>query len=109
MQSERTAFDADDDEVSLLPKKKVKKDAGERRVRILLEENENIPPTGQFIAVNGRTFVLKPGEPAEVPECVLGVLNDAVQASPTLDPSTKQVTGYRDKLRFPYRVLGAVA
>lgn len=102
------AADESDETVMTAPKKASKvapKEVPERRVKIMLEENENIPPTGQFISVNGRTFMLKPGEPADVPECVINVLNDAVQASPQLDPSTKQVIGYREKLRFPYRIM----
>jgi hypothetical protein len=71
----------------------------------VLEENENIPPTGQFFSHNGRTFVLRPGDEADVPECILGVLNDAVQSVPQIDQFTKQVIGYRNKLRFPYRVV----
>jgi len=79
----------------------------ERKIRIVLEENENIPPTGQFISVNGRTFVLRPGDEADVPECVINVLNDAVQDMPQVDPFTQQVVGYRKKLRFPYRIITA--
>ena len=88
---------AADDEVSAQPV--------ERTVRIVLEENENIPPTGQFIACNGRTFMLRAGDEADVPAAVLNVLNAAVQDVPQIDPATKQVVGYRRKLRFPYRVV----
>lgn len=75
------------------------------RVKIILEENENIPPTGQYIGVNGRAYILRPGEEALVPREVVNVLNDAVQEVPQIDPTTKQVVGYRKKLRFPYRVV----
>lgn len=78
---------------------------GTDRVRIILEENDNIPPTGQFIGVNGRGYMLKPGVEAVVPKEILSVLNDAVQEVPDIDPSTQQVVGYRKKLRFPYRVI----
>lgn len=84
-------------------------DPKEKRVRIVLEENENIPPTGQFIAANGRSFCLRPGEEADVPLVVIGILNDAVQSVPTIDPATQQVIGYRKKLRFPYRLVAAAA
>ena len=110
------AFDADGDDSTLPPVVSVRTvkaakaaPVTEKRVRIMLEENENIPPTGQFISINGRTFILKPGEAADVPECVINVLNDAVQSTPQLDSATKQVTGYRQKLRFPYRVLREAA
>lgn len=77
----------------------------EKYVRIVLEDNENIPPTGQFFGINGRHFVLKPGVPAEVPESIINILNDAVQDVPDRDPITQQVVGYRKRLRFPYRVV----
>ena len=75
------------------------------RVKIILEENENIPPTGQFFGVQGRGYMLRPGEPAEVPISLINILNCAVMSTPQVDPVTQQVVGYRDKLRFPYRIL----
>lgn len=81
----------------------------DRIIRIVLEENDNIPPTGQFISVNGRTFILRPGEEADVPMAVVSVLDNAVQDVPQIDPGTKQVIGYRKRLRFPYRVIQAQA
>jgi hypothetical protein len=78
----------------------------EKLTRIMLEENENIPPTGQFISADGRAFVLRPGEEADVPECLLNVLDSAEQEVPILDAG-KSVVGYRKKLRFPYRVITA--
>lgn len=76
---------------------------GERRVKIILEESSEIPPTGQFFGINGIGYILRPGEPADVPESLLSVLDDAVQDVPVLNGD--QVTGFRQKLRFPYRVL----
>jgi hypothetical protein len=76
-----------------------------RRVRIQLEENDNIPPTGQFIGVNGRGFMLRPGEAASVPVELLDVLDAAVESKPVLDPLTRKVIGWRNRLRFPYRTL----
>lgn len=72
---------------------------------IQLEENENIPPTGQFFGINGRSFILRAGEQARVPVGIVNVLNDAIVSVPNVDPVTMQVNGYRDKLRFPYRVV----
>jgi hypothetical protein len=92
---------ATDPEVSPLAAKIV----APKRVRIVLEENENIPPTGQFFGHNGNTYLLRPGDEADVPVEILTVLNDAVQDVPQLDPTTRQVVGYRKKLRFPYRVV----
>lgn len=112
------ALAAEDDEVSLLkPRaaKRVKKlqevevPQGGKRVTIILEENDNIPPTGQFIQVNGRGYMLQAGEPASVPIEIVRVLDDAVMSVPQLDPTTKQILGYRNKLRFPYRVVNIAA
>ena len=74
-----------------------------KRVKIILEETAEIPPTGQFIGFNGVGYVLRPGEAAEVPEGLLNVLDDAIMSVPIINGDT--VVGYRDKLRFPYRVL----
>lgn len=76
-----------------------------KRVTIVLEENETIPPTGQFISVQGRSYMLRPGDPASVPVEVLNVLNDAVQEVPMIDSMTNQIVGYRKKMRFPYRIV----
>ena len=74
-----------------------------KRVTIILEDNPEIPPTGQFLSVNGRAYVLRSGEKADVPEELLSVLNDAVMSVPVVVDD--KVVGYRDRMRFPYRVL----
>ena len=79
---------------------------GERRVRILLEENDGIPPTGQFFGAQGKGYVLRPGEEADVPMSIVNILDSAVMSVPVVD-SGKRVTHYRDRLRFPYRVITA--
>jgi hypothetical protein len=73
------------------------------RVKIVLEEDVGIPPTGLYISANGRPYLLTPGVEAMVPPEVVNVLNDAVTSVPTIDPQTKRVIGYRSRLRFPYR------
>lgn len=73
-----------------------------KRVWIQLEDSDEIPPTGQFFGVNGRSYVLRAGEPAAVPEEVIAVLEDAITAVPVLD-QFNNVTGFRDRLRFPFR------
>lgn len=88
-------------------KKKVVAKATEKRVRIILEENDEIPPTGQFIGHNGVGYILKPGKEVAVPAKLLSVLNDAIKSVPITDGSNT-VIGYKDKLRFPYRMLGQV-
>lgn len=74
-------------------------------VRILLEENDGIPPTGQPFGLNGRFYILRPGMEAEVPPGIIEILDNAVMAVAVRDPMTQKVQGYRDKLRFPYRVI----
>lgn len=73
-------------------------------VRIQLEETDNMSPTGQFFGLNGVPYNLRPGEPAVVPTGILNILNDAVMSVPIMN-ADQSVAGYRDRLRFPYRVL----
>lgn len=73
--------------------------------KIILEENDNIPPTGLFIGVNGKGWILRAGEEVTVPDSVREVLDQAVMSIPQMDNTTKQIVGWRDRLRFPYRVV----
>jgi len=73
------------------------------RTRIMLEENSEIPPTGLFVGVNGTGYLLKAGEPMDVPASVLEVLDHAIMSQPVMDPSSGQVLGYRERMRYPYR------
>ncbi len=86
------------------PEKKIPKKAeiAPVRVRIVLEENDQIGPSGQFFGADGRGYMLRPGEEADVPESILNILDTAVMSVPVKDGSDT-VTGYRDRLRFPYR------
>ena len=72
--------------------------------RIILDETDNMPPTGQMFQINGRAFLIVPGVPVDVPDVVIEVLDNAVHSVPTRNAAL-QVTGYRDRHRFPYRVL----
>ena len=83
---------------------------GVKTLKILLEDNPDIPPTGQFIGHNGVSYMLKPGVWVDVPLPIIEILNNAVQQVPDRDPATNQIIGWRDKLRYPYRVApGSVA
>lgn len=75
-----------------------------KRRKIILEENDNIPPTGLFIGINGRSYVLRAGEECLVPLDVIAVLDDAVEDVPRVDGNSN-VVDYRRKMRFPYRVI----
>lgn len=85
--------------------RKMLKKAGIETRTIVLEENDNIPPTGLFIGHNGKSYVIKPGEEVEVPKFLTDVLDDAVMAAPIVDSATQKVLGYRNRSRYPYRVV----
>lgn len=70
---------------------------------IVLDDNDDIPPTGLFVGHNGNSYLLQTGVPMQVPEHVLSVLDDAVMDAPVTDPKTKQVVGYRPRPRYTYR------
>lgn len=94
----------DGDELSVLvaePEKKASK-----RIRIILDDNDDIPPTGHPVGVNGKMYILKPNEPMDVPEEVVHVLDLAVQSVPVFGADQK-VVAFRDRPRLPYRVITA--
>jgi hypothetical protein len=74
-------------------------------VKIVLEENDDIPPTGLFLGHNGKGFLIRPGEPVDVPRHILDILDNAVMSTPQTDPTTRQVIGHRDRMRYPYRIV----
>lgn len=73
--------------------------------KILIEEHEDIPPNGLYVGVNGRGYLIRAGVPVDVPLAVLDVLEHAEMSRPIVDPVTRRVTGYVQRLRYPFRKL----
>jgi hypothetical protein len=74
---------------------------------IVLDDNDDIPPTGLYIGHNGVGYILKSGEPVFAYDYLLEILDHAVMSAPEINPNTRQVVGYRDRLRYSYRVVPA--
>ena len=90
----------------------VKKAAGARKADqpgkwIILDDNDDIPPTGLYLGHNGVGHIIKSGEPVFVYDFLLEILDHAVMSAPDINPNTRQVNGYRDRLRYSYREVPA--
>lgn len=73
------------------------------RVDITLHDSDRIPPGGQFLAVNGVQFLLKPSIRASVPVELLEILDNCIQTEPVLDDKLC-VVGYRNVPRLTYHL-----
>lgn len=73
------------------------------RVKIVLEDNDFIPPTGLFVGYNGKTFMIRTGVEVSVPPGVIDILDHAVMSVPVKDPYSLQVVGQRERNRYPYK------
>lgn len=80
-------------------------DRNMKRIKIVLEDNTNIPRGGQFFCVNGYTALIRPGREVRVPEAIVDVLNNAIETVAERDESLK-IVGYKQVMRYPYRNLG---
>ena len=83
--------------------KALAKQKGFSYVTIVLEEVDDIPPTGLFVSHNGNPYMISPGEPVDVPDFILEILDHATMSAPLVDRTTQKVLGYRDRMRYPYR------
>ena len=76
------------------------------RVKIILEESDTIPPNGQYFGINGKGYIIRAGEEVSVPRGIIDILDNAVMTVAVTNPSTGRIIGHRDRLRFPYRLMG---
>lgn len=74
---------------------------------VILDDNDDIPPTGLFVGHNGTGFLIQTGVPVNVPNHVLQILDDAVMDAPIISPSDQKVMGYRPRPRYSYRRVSA--
>lgn len=77
------------------------------RTWIILEENDDIPPTGLFVSHNGKPYLIRTGEPVQVPNFILGILDDAIMTVAITDPTSRRVVGHRERMRYSYRRVAA--
>lgn len=73
--------------------------------RIIIEESDSIPPTGLYVGLNGRGYLIQPGVPVNVPIGLIEILDNAKFDAPVIDPLTRRVTGTSRRSRFSYRVV----
>jgi hypothetical protein len=74
---------------------------------VILDDNDDIPPTGLFVGHNGTGFLIQTGVPVNVPNHVLQILDDAVMDAPIINPADRKVMGYRPRPRYTYRRVAA--
>jgi hypothetical protein len=95
-----------DIEPAKAPKKKAAPEAiAKNTIKILLEESDEIPPNGLFLQHNGRPYLLRTGMEVDIPLFLKEILDHAVITVPQVDPTTKQVTGWRSRQKYAYRVI----
>lgn len=75
-----------------------------KRLKIMLNPSDDIPPTGLFLGHNGSSYLLKTGVWVDVPMPIVEILDNAVKMIPDVDPMTRRVVGWRPSLRFSYSV-----
>ena len=86
-------------------KKAVPEAIAKNTIRILLEESDDIPPSGLFLGHNGNTYMIRPGMEVDIPLFLKEVLDHAVITVPQIDPVTKGIVGWRSRQKYAYRVV----
>jgi len=85
-------------------KKATGKNAAVKKTWIVLQKNDDIPPSGLFIGHNGTGYNLKASKKVEVPNFLLNVLDDAVVNKPVVGDNGR-ISHYEASPRFPYTVV----
>jgi hypothetical protein len=75
------------------------------RIWIVLDDNDEIPPGGQFIGINGVAYMLLPGIEAFVPRAICDVLDHAIKSVPVQDAVSRRIIGWKNRKRFPYSIV----
>ena len=86
-------------------KKAVPEAVAKNTIRIILEESDDIPPSGLFLGHNGNTYMIRPGMEVDIPLFLKEVLDHAVITVPQIDPVTKGIVGWRSRQKYAYRVV----
>lgn len=81
----------------------------DERVWIRLEDSEAVPPTGLFVGLNGRGYLLRTSVPLHVPKGVLEILRNAKEAQPVFDPTTLQVLEWVERPKYQFSIVEAPA
>jgi hypothetical protein len=78
---------------------------GEKKVKLLIEEQEGDEHTPRvFLSVNGYPYSIRRGSIVEVPESVIGVLDNAIVTKMFQNVDTGEIT-YKDVSRFNYKIV----
>jgi len=74
-------------------------------VRVILNEDDAIPPTGLFVGFNGRGYLIQPNQEVDLPLGVLEILDNAIHSVPKIDPLSRRVVDYASRPRFTYQTV----
>ena len=74
-----------------------------KQVKIMLHEQEDAPPGGVPVSINGYMYRILPGKWVTVPIAVEEILRNAVESRAVVD-GDKRIIGHRQVPRFPYSV-----
>ena len=78
--------------------------AGHPKDRIIINESSDIPKEGQFISLNGYSFLIKPGHAVDIPRPVREMLDTRIRTEIKQDESTGKEYR-RDIPRITYQLI----